>query len=284
MEWRPKAWIAIVLAIFFQPLAMLYLMRVGWAIVYFLASLIVVLTEMYLVSEVNITWLRYFSFNYVLIVICIFHAYRIARSTGIVSIRPWYSRWYGLASILLLPYMGIFITRVFLFEPFTMPSGSMLPTYPVGSYIFVSKWGFGNYRLFNMQVIKTQMDRKINRGDVIVFEYPPDPKIDYVKRVVGLPGDRVEYINKKLIINGVAVKYSEVESKDNYMVLRETLDGSQNFIQISSQYNYMANATYTVPAGNYFVLGDNRDNSKDSRYWGFVPQGNIIGKVIYILK
>ena len=284
MEWRPKTWIAIVLALFLQPLAMLYLMRVRWAVVYFLANVVVTLTEMYLTSRVNIVWLHYFSFNYVIAIICIVHAYRVTQNTGVVGARPWYSRWYGLTSILLVPYLGIAVTRTFVLEPFHIPSGAMLPTLPVGSYIVVNKWGFGNYRLFGIQILKTQMSTKIERGDVVVFDYPEDPTIQYVKRVVGLPGDRVEYRDRKLIINGEAATYSEVKRTDVSTILHEKMGSSDNLIQLATNYHYIANGEYTVPAGKYFVLCDNRDNSKDSRYWGFVPQGNIIGKVIYVLK
>lgn len=198
--------------------------------------------------------------------------------------QPWYLRWYILLGFVILVYLGMAAVRVFGYEMYRIPSGSMLPSLPIDSYVVVKKWGYGNYEFFGKTILKTTLHNKIHRGDVLIVRFPSETKYEYIKRVLGLPGDKVEYRNKKLMINGVGAKYSDVKSKDQFLVLRETLGGYQGLIQISTRYNYMAKGTYTVPEGNYFVLGDNRDNSKDSRYWGFVPKNNIIGKVVYTLK
>lgn len=283
MAWRPKTWIAVVLAILFQPLAMLYLMRAGWALVYFLAITVMTVAELYLLETAGFTWLRYFSFTYLIIIICIIHAYRLSKHFVPTPTRPWYSRWYGLTGIVLLFYAGTLTARIFLFQAYIVPSGSMLPNFPIGSELVVVKWGYGNYRLFDLSILKTELHRQIRRGDVVVFDYPENPSIQYVKRVVGLPGDRLEYRNNKLIINGIAAKYTLVKQHQNVKIYRESLGKTAYLIQLNG-YNRMANEQYTVPKHAYFVLGDNRDNSRDSRYWGFVPADHIIGKVIYTLE
>lgn len=195
----------------------------------------------------------------------------------------WYLHWYVLLGFVILVYVGMVAERVFGYEIYRIPSRSMLPTLPVGSHIVVGKWGYGNYRLFGIPIVKTHMSKRIKRGDVVVFDYPRNPKTQFVMRVVGLPGDRVECRNNELIINGVEARYKEISRKNNISILSETVADSKQFIQIKN-YNFKMDERYNVPKNNYFVLGDNRNNSRDSRYWGFVPQENIIGKVVYIIK
>lgn len=197
----------------------------------------------------------------------------------------------------------VFALRSFLVEPFRIPSGSMLPTLQSGDLILVNKFQYG----VRLPVI----DRKIidlgspSRGDVIVFRYPVDPTVDYIKRVVGLPGDVVQYQDKVLTINGQQVvqtrdgdyfepdrsayvgRYIEDLGSSEHEILLNK-QASQSFMAISN-YPYRENCDYlgngvrcTVPAGNYFMMGDNRDNSLDSRYWGFVPEKNIVGRAFFI--
>lgn len=197
----------------------------------------------------------------------------------------------------------VFGLRSFLVEPFKIPSGSMIPTLLVGDFILVNKFAYG----IRLPVI----DKKIievgepHRGDVMVFRYPEDPSLDYIKRVVGLPGDRVEYIDKQLRINGEPVKS---EAAGDYLHpdrlyysprYLETLGGVRHSILLERDapafvprvldYPFRDNCTYTsagvrctVPPGHYFVMGDNRDASSDSRVWGFVPERNIVGKAFFI--
>ncbi|MGH8599127.1 MAG: signal peptidase I [Burkholderiales bacterium] len=201
----------------------------------------------------------------------------------------------------------VFVLRSFLVEPFKIPSGSMIPTLQVGDFILVNKFAYG----IRLPVI----DKKIinvgepHRGDVMVFRYPWDQSLDYIKRVVGVPGDHVVYRNKRLFINGHATKeqpagdYSYVESGLRYVEahrLSETLGGHHHYILVRPNmppvqpadvrdFPFRGNCTYndsgfacTVPPGHYFMMGDNRDASSDSRYWGFVPEANIIGKAFLI--
>ena len=197
----------------------------------------------------------------------------------------------------------VLVLRSFLVEPFQIPSGSMKPTLDVGDFILVNKFSYG----IRLPVI----DKKIievgdpQRGDVMVFRYPPQPSLDYIKRVVGVPGDEVAYLNKRLTINGKPVPTSaqpdflEQESMRYFKQFEETLGEHSHrllnntdapaFVQGVTNFAYRENCRYSVegvvckvPEGHYFMMGDNRDNSLDSRYWGFVPEGNIVGKAFFV--
>ncbi|MSQ21007.1 MAG: signal peptidase I [Betaproteobacteria bacterium] len=197
----------------------------------------------------------------------------------------------------------VFLLRSFLVEPFKIPSGSMLPTLIVGDFILVNKFTYGiRLPIINQKIIDIGTP---NRGDVMVFRYPRDPSVDYIKRVVGLPGDRIAYINKRLSINGVDVpretagKFSNRRQVSFVKQYRETLgerahlmlieDDAPAMMGIGESFPHRENCNYsregvtcTVPAGHYFMMGDNRDNSQDSRVWGFVPDENIVGRAFFI--
>ena len=179
----------------------------------------------------------------------------------------------------------VLIFRSFLIEPYRIPSGSMLPNLVVGDFILVKKYEYGvRLPLSNIKIINNNQP---NYGDVIVFQYPQDRKINYIKRVVALPGDYIEYIDKQIFINGQKFQLIKTENKT-----LSSIDLSDNFLfnedNKSSQYLIMKNDSrdqnfsYKVPEKTYFVLGDNRDNSNDSRYWGPVPESHLIGKAFLI--
>lgn len=213
---------------------------------------------------------------------------------------PWWVEY----SISFFPVILIvFLLRSFLVEPFKIPSGSMIPTLRVGDFILVNKFTYGiRIPVLNRKVIEIAAPQ---RGDVMVFRYPVDPSLDYIKRVVGLPGDRVEYRGKRLWINGRPVPLRQIDdylSRERMQYSRrylETLDGVEHEILVEEDapslpppagaFTHTGNCHYnteglacTVPPGHYFVMGDNRDNSSDSRAWGFVPEGNIVGKAFFI--
>ncbi|MCP5282739.1 MAG: signal peptidase I [Rhodoferax sp.] len=214
--------------------------------------------------------------------------------------QPWWLDWTaGLFPVIL----AVFLLRSFLFEPFKIPSGSMIPTLLVGDLILVNKFHYG----IRLPVINTKITEGTppKRGDVMVFRYPPKPSLDYIKRVVGLPGDEVSYLNKQLSINGVPVESHQIadffdEESMRYAKQYEEKLGEQShrllinddrpaFIPGASEFPNRDNCRYSVegvvckvPPGHYFMMGDNRDNSLDSRYWGFVPDQNIVGRAFFV--
>ena len=217
-----------------------------------------------------------------------------------VMAQPWWLDWTaGLFPVIL----AVFLLRSFLFEPFKIPSGSMIPTLWIGDLILVNKFHYG----LRLPVLNTKITEGTQpmRGDVMVFRYPPKPSLDYIKRVVGVPGDEVAYLNKRLTINGQAMptaavpeffdedvmryfkQYEETFGERRHRVLND--DDRPGFVPGADSFPFKENCRYSaegvvckVPAGHYFMMGDNRDNSLDSRYWGFVPDKNIVGRAFFV--
>ena len=182
----------------------------------------------------------------------------------------------------------VFVLRSFIVEPFRIPSGSMLPSLHIGDFILVNKFSYGiRLPVIHQKIFPVSGP---DRGDVMVFRYPKDPKLNFIKRVVGLPGDVIGYKDKKLYINGSEVpRVEDGEFEFSQLKLRgrsagkylETIDDSAHNILID-QSSRSRDMEVTVPQGNYFVMGDNRDHSNDSRYWRFVPESNVVGKAFFI--
>jgi signal peptidase I len=214
--------------------------------------------------------------------------------------QPWWLDWTaGLFPVIIV----VFLLRSFLFEPFKIPSGSMIPTLLVGDLILVNKFTYGiRLPVINLKITE---GNKPQRGDVMVFRYPPKPSLDYIKRVVGVPGDTVAYLNKRLTVNGQPVPtqalpdFFDEDASRYFKQFEETLGEKPHrllndvqrpaFVSGIEKFDGMEHCSYTVegvtckvPDGQYFMMGDNRDNSLDSRYWGFVPDKNIVGKAFFV--
>lgn len=178
----------------------------------------------------------------------------------------------------------VLLLRTFVVEPFHIPSSSMVPTLLVGDFILVNKFDYGLRLPISHTKIVSIGEPK--RGDVIVFRYPPDPKVDYIKRVIGLPGDHIVYRGETLYINGKQIPDKTLglytgPDQLGAVLHQEDLGGVVHDTLIIPGMEHKQ-GEWTVPPHEYFVLGDNRDNSADSRYWGFVPEGNILGKAFYV--
>jgi signal peptidase I len=224
--------------------------------------------------------------------------------------QPWWLDWTaGLFPVIAV----VFVLRSFLFEPFKIPSGSMIPTLWVGDLILVNKFHYGvRLPVINLKITD---GNPVERGDVMVFRYPPKPNLDYIKRVIGLPGDEIAYLNKQLTINGQPAPktplpdFFEEDSLRYIKQFEETMPTGSSpaapgplkkhrllndaerpaFIAGADEFPFKDQCRYSVegvvckvPEGHYFMMGDNRDNSLDSRYWGFVPDKNIVGKAFFV--
>jgi len=182
----------------------------------------------------------------------------------------------------------VLVVRSFVFEPFRIPSGSMMPTLLNGDYIFVKKYSYGlRWPVIEKKFLETGEPK---RGDVVVFRLPSDPSINYIKRVVGLPGDVIVYDNGQLTINGNLVPINEDEELDtrpNEFYYTESLDGREHVIRHRIDVLHLPPGSsrlqvFEVPEGHYFMMGDNRDNSQDSRFIGPIPEGNLVGQAVRI--
>jgi signal peptidase I len=197
----------------------------------------------------------------------------------------------------------VFVIRSFLVEPFKIPSGSMMPTLLIGDFILVNKFSYGvRVPVINKKLFETG---EVKRGDVVVFRYPADPSLDYIKRVVGLPGDRIAYKGKRLTINGAALPVQGAGvftdgGLNRYPAFMEKIGEHSHVSMVVPsepavrlhevrQFPYRDNCEYnddgfscTVPPGQYFMMGDNRDQSADSRYWGFVPDDHLKGRAFLV--
>lgn len=182
-------------------------------------------------------------------------------------------------------FLIVLIFRSFLFEPFRIPTGSLEPTLLVGDFLVANKYSYGiRLPVWEKKIIAVGEPKT---GDIAVFRWPPDPEYNYIKRVIGIPGDKIEYKNKQLIINGKPVEQEFVEntldesSKKIVKKYRENLNGVVHEIYIRPEVKAQ-DFTLTVPNGHYFMMGDNRDDSADSRYWGFVSEEYLKGKALFV--
>lgn len=300
---KPNKWIAAALGLFIQPAGMLYVARPGWAAAYLALVLIIVLGNMFVLRD-NETAGN--AAALLVAIVCAIHAYYLAQDSKVLR-RPWYSRRHGLIGIVAAFAALALGTRAFLFEPFRVPSGSMTPSIEPRAHLIVKKWGYGNYGTYGIQLMRTGMSSEVRRGDIVAFEYPENRALSYAQRVVGLPGDRISYLNKRLKVNDHEVPLKRIADyvhKDRPIRSLQYLErlGDREYpilikadvpasIPPVKAFPFEERCAYTtegvfcrVPDGHYFVLGDNRDNSRDSRIWGFVPARNILGKVQFILQ
>lgn len=308
-SWKPKGWLSIVFGLVIQPFVFLYVNKAKWF--WFYSALVFLFAFIDLNNQAgvdNSAWYKNIPLSWLPTLICPVHAYWLSRYYDSTQKRKWYaSGWVTIGCF--IGFLAIvFASRTFVYDLFSIPASSMSPTLKRGDHVLVSKLGFGNYRFLGQQVIKSPRVAEVHRGDIIVFQYPEKPQIDYVKRVIGLPGDTVIYQDKQLSVKRFcgmnAPRCGELESAKlsaepkqsasdtRFEYYRESLFERSYDIQLDPSRKDM-NAFYffqpkqergewVVPEGHYFVLGDNRDNSRDSRYWGFVPDDHLVGKVVFV--
>lgn len=304
MNWKPNKWIAVVLSLILSPLGLVYVGRIRLACVFFLASAalgVVIFLGIFL-QELEIIGML---LTVLLPIFCAFVTYKIAVVFPEKSTRHWLTKWYGLTLVFGSFVSVAFIVRVFFYEPFRLPSVSMAPTGMLHANVIVKKWGYGHFSTFGFNFGSKPHSDLTARGDIIVFDYPPKKSLTYIARVVGIPGDQIEVDQHRLTVNGVRVtgeklddflipsdgiyvsRYSERIGSNDYGVLIN--DDKRDIRPYDFELknlctNVGSKVSCKVPEGRFYVLGDNRSNSEDSRFWGFVKAEEVIGKVVFISK
>ena len=305
-QWTPKGWLAIVFGIVFQPFTFLYVnkQKLFWGYTLF-AIILMAIDSKLQINPLNEAWYKDLHFAWLLFPMYPIHAYFSTKNYDTNQKRSWYASWWGTLICLSFAILALITVRGFYFEPVTLPSESMSPTLNLGDIALVSKNGYGNYRYYGYQLLKTEPSKSPNRGDIVVFQSPKNPEIDFIKRVIGLPGDKIIYRNKDIYIRKSCLKSKpncsefelikklEVDSLGKNLPMYEQILDDKIFSifidpKATDRTKYYFNQPDTdkdewvVPDEHYFVMGDNRDNSLDSRFFGFVPKENIIGSPIYI--
>ncbi|KQZ45116.1 hypothetical protein ASD58_02400 [Duganella sp. Root1480D1] len=288
MEWKPKRWVAVVLSLFSSPFGLLYAGKARWALGF---------TILVLACAVAGTILPGFAalmvvatvMSLALPVLMFFMVRRVA-----LPVRPWYSRPKGMLAIAAVFVVPVMAVRIFLYEPFRMPSTSMEPTLPRGTILLAQKAGYGHYSAYGLNLGRGS-SAALAHGDLVVFDFPLEPATTYVKRVIGLPGDVVKVEGTQVTLNGVPSPNKQLG--DSGLVEEQLKEVRYTILAQGSGFPYWQDREFPgrercrstensiecrVPDGHYFVLGDNRNNSADSRIWGFVPADHVIGKVVKV--
>lgn len=286
-----QRWTALVVFLICGPVVgMLYLGKGRNAVVYFLVGIVVTLLP-FAAAHLGLIGNPELFLVWPLHVAGAVHGYFIANKMAGDVPRVWFARWYGILALgVLLPTVAALPIRCFLWEPFFIPARSMEPTLIVGDYLFVYKFAYG-YSRFSLPFAPPLFSGRLlgqapARGDIAVFKLPSDGKTDFIKRIVGLPGDRVQYRGGRLLINGSAVDRQRVGTFGGIAHYIEILPNGRRYSIAEETDTGFADNTlvFEVPEGHYFALGDNRDNSLDSRFpkVGFIPYENLVGPLTVV--
>jgi len=275
IDWKPRAWIAVLLGVILQAFTFLYLNRPKLFWLYFALSCIASILD----------WKYQTLFVVTFSIICPIHAYFVVKNFESSSDRAWYSKWWGIPVICAAFFSTVFLLRSFLYEPFLFPSASMQPTIEKGNHIVVSKLGYRTYGTYGASLASGEIasEELMQRGKLYAF-YPPHKDIPFVKRLIALPGDRVAIKGNDITINGTILVTDLLYETDQIAVYEQQLSGITHLIQRIKTRPSRDMEEIVVPEESYFFMGDNRDNSADSRFWGYVTSDSIIGEIVHVFK
>ena len=264
-------WFAAILGFLVPPLAFLYLAKLRAAALYLVLLVASGISDFYLSSAIGVSFLAL-----LLSVLATIHAFILAKTVDFKNERKWYSSWWGTLSIPISIFTLIFLTRSFVVEPFSIPSESMSPSLEIGDYVAVKKWGYGLYGSYGITIFSQKVENRtpLHRGEIAVVIPPHDPR-PFVERVIGVSGDVIEFRDKQLIINGNPIETKNLKNG----IVNEFFGENISTVKYINDNSRLRSGVWTVPDDHYFVMGDNRDNSADSRVWGMVPAENVIGRV-----
>ncbi|NHZ36590.1 signal peptidase I [Massilia rubra] len=303
MNWKPNKWIATGLNLATMPLGLVYAGAPRLGALLFGGALLLACAIFFLLPGPLANGAMV-VLQLTLVVLGVTLGYRVASRAPPRAVRPGYTRWYGLLAIALLYLLVVVGLRACFYETFRAPSTSMAPTIRAGANLLVQKWGYGHVSAYGMSLASRPISAPLKRGDIIAFDFPLDPTQQYVKRVVGLPGDKVQYRERQVFVNGGATRvrpldaYFEPDRLEAMPRFENSLDGVRFDTLLNETdpgagerlvrdhgcvYEHLVQAC-EVPPGHYFVMGDNRDNSYDSRFWGFVRADQVLGKVVRIMQ
>ncbi len=272
--WKPKRWIAVLLSLFTGSFAFLYLnhLRLFW--VYFFVSITVVAVD----------WYFHLHFSLVVTSACVIHGYLVATKYDIEQPRHWYSHWWAIPALYTVIIGPILLSRIFIFDLFSIPAASMSPNVNIGNYIVIKKHGYGDYGAFGIKIFNTGFAAgiKATPGKIYAFYPPHQPAVAYIKRLVGKPGDQIDIKDDAISINGKPLEHKLLSEDAQYTYYEEKIGDISYKIQRTKGKPFLINQTFIVPQGHYFFLGDNRDNSYDSRLWGSVSDHSFIGELIFV--
>ena len=277
IKWKPENWVSLLLAVLVGPFAFLYAnsAKLFWCF----TIILVVAIGAYYYGLIAMPVFQFFS-----PVLCFIGvlAFLVIREKP-AAYRQWYSKWWWALFILLVVLSTLF--RVFFYEFFLIPSSSMSPSLSIGDRIVVHKRGYGSYSAYGVMIKESlpSDSLQLERGRVYAFKKQGSDAI-YVKRLIGLPGDQVEIIGSKLYLNSQAVAKSEVSSNSSEAIYEEKLDKISYKIKVMNTLSRNRNYSFNVPDGQYFLLGDNRDNSADSRHFGAISKDRFFGHVVHVIK
>ncbi len=285
--WKPKLWIAILVGVFFNAFALLYVNRPRLFWIYFIiSSVVAVLQFIFSNSIAEIVAIDFISISLVFNIICPVHAALLTKTYDSSSKRGWYSKLWVLPALYVAIFISVFCFRSFLYEPFTISSASMAPNYNKGDIVVVRKFGFGRYGTFGFDFFNPGVSHQdlMQRGKAYVF-YPPKKDVVFIMRLIGSPGDEISFDVDGISLNGDRLLTSLSNDQKNGFVEFKEMNGETSYSISRFVYRPISKSgTHIVPENHYFMLGDSRDNSLDSRFWGTVDSKSIVGEVVHVFQ
>lgn len=272
-QWKPNVLVAVLLGVFTCSFTFLYLNKTKLFLVYFIFQILVVGLDLHF--DQSIAW--------ICMLVCPIHGYWIAKNYQSDDARRWFSQWWAISVLYMIFVVPILLCRILFYDFFSVPAGSMSPNINQGDYVLVQKHGFGDYSLFGKKIFSSGLAEgvELTRGKIYVF-YSPHKPIILIKRLVGKPGDTISVQGDQIKINGVLLKAKLVVEYPDYIVNEENINNISYRVKSKKGKKVNYNLTVVVPSGQYFFLGDNRDNSMDSRIFGLVSEARLVGELAYV--